>query len=250
MGFFSELEGSLEKYIEGFFKEKFKSNLQPVEIAKKMAREMRDRRRAGLSETYVPNCFAIYLGQEDLVRIKPHIDRLAMEMKEYVINKAKEKKYNFLGPVTVTIDEETDITPGHFIIKSFFEEVPDDNQQGQPVAEDTLRYIPVRDTKLELLEQCETAILEVVEGILKGQRYTMENNQTIIGRGEICNICLPDNNISRRHALISRMGYRYVIKDQSSTNGTYVNGVRINQMDLVSGDVIKIGKTKLTFKVE
>jgi pSer/pThr/pTyr-binding forkhead associated (FHA) protein len=95
-----------------------------------------------------------------------------------------------------------------------------------------------------------TGLLEVAEGSLTGKRFALTSNQVMIGRGEICDICLPDNSISRRHAVLSRSGRQFTISDRSSTNGTYVNGVKVSQRELIDGDMIKMGNTVLIFKVE
>ncbi|AGL02239.1 FhaA domain-containing protein [Desulfoscipio gibsoniae] len=249
MGFFSELEGNLEKYIEGFFKDKFGSGgLQPVEIAKRLAREMRDCRRAGLKDIFVPNRFEIFLGSVDFTAVNPLIDRLSAEMTEYVKNKAAEKKYTMLGSVAVSFIEQQDLLQGQMLIKSYFDESVEEEQKPETV-EDTMRFTPLRGV-VDEPSRNETVLLEVVEGALAGKRFTLDSSQAVIGRGEICDICLPDNSISRRHAALSRTGRHFVIKDRSSTNGTYVNGVKVTERELVDGDIIKMGNTVLIFKVE
>ncbi len=249
MGFFSEMEGNLEKYIEGFFKDKFGTGeLQPVEIAKKLAREMRDRRRSGLKNIFVPNRFEISLASGDFATVEPLLDRFTAEMSEYVKNKAVEKKYTMLGPVAVSFKEQQDLPQGELQIKSFFDEsVEAAPEQEQVEVEDTMRFIPVRGVP----ETCpKTGLLEVAEGTFIGQRFVLSSNQLVIGRGEICDICLQDSSISRRHAVITRTGRRLMISDRASTNGTYVNGVKIAQHELADGDRIKMGNTVLIFKVE
>jgi len=248
VGFFSELEGNLEKYIEGFFKDKFgSSGLQPVEIVKKLAREMRDRRRSGLNDIYVPNRFEVFLAPDDYAAVTPLLDRLTTEMTEYVKNKAVEKQYTMLGPLSVSFAEQQDLLQGQLQINSFFDESVEEAQVQLDV-EATLRFIPVRGITQK--RPGPTGLLEVAEGPLTGKRFVLEGNQVVLGRGEICDICLADNSISRCHAMISRADRQLTISDRSSTNGTYVNGVKVSRQELIDGDVIKIGNTVLIFKVE
>jgi len=246
--FFSELEGNLEKYIEGFFKDKFGgSGLQPVEIAKKLAREMRDRRRSGLKDIFVPNRFEVFLATEDYAAVTPLMDRFSTEMTEYVKNKMVEKKYTMLGPVSVSFAEQQDLPQGQLQINSFF----DKSVEEAPVqldVEATMRFIPVRGITEK--RQGPSGFLEVAEGPLAGKRFVLDGNQVVLGRGEICDICLPDNSISRCHAMISRSDQQLTISDRSSTNGTCVNGEKVSRQDLKNGDIIKIGNTVLIFKVE
>ncbi|WP_347487927.1 DUF3662 and FHA domain-containing protein [Desulfoscipio sp. XC116] len=248
MGFFSGLEGSLEKYIEGFFKDKFSSGgLQPVDIAKKLAREMRDRRRTGLKDIYVPNRFEVFLGPGDFAAVSPLIDRLSAEMTDYVRGKAAEKKYTMLGSAAVSFEERQELSRGQLQVKSFFDESVEDEPR-QMAVEETMRFTPVRGVPEPDLSA--GVSLEVVEGVLAGKKFVLAVNQAVIGRGEICDICLPDSSISRRHAALSRTGRKFVIQDRSSTNGTYVNGVRVAKKELADGDIIKMGNTVLIFKVE
>ena len=249
MGFFSELEGNLEKYIESFFKDKFGSgDLQPVEIAKKLAREMRDRRRYGLKDVFVPNHFAIFLAPEDFASIEPLLDRFTAEMSEYIKNKALEKNYTMLGPVLVSFTEQQDLPRGELQINSFFDESVEAEQE-QVEIEDTLRFVPVRGVSEPETVQ-KIGLLEAVEGTLIGRSFELSGNQVVIGRGENCDICLPDSSISRRHAVITRTGNQHLLSDRSSTNGTFINGVKIGRSELLDGDRIKMGNVVLIFKVE
>ena len=252
MGFFSELEDNLGKYIEGFFKEGFLKDklggdsLQPVEIAKKLAREMRAKIRVGLNEVYAPNRFEIGLSSGDYAVFEPLIDRLNHEMTEYVKLKAKEKDYTMLGLVSVTINEQQYLPKGQFAVESFFDEQIEDTKD-QDELEDTLRFMPVRSR--DLVSSLPVGLLEVAKGPLAGENFIISAQQMVLGRDEICDITIPDSSISRRHAIISRQGEQFLIQDCSSTNGTYVNDVRIPQKELKSGDKIKAGNTIFMFSI-
>ena len=75
---------------------------------------------------------------------------------------------------------------------------------------------------------------------LKGDRIE-------VGRVGSCDICLQDANVSRRHAAFLREGSGWVIEDMGSTNGTVVNGNRVDRVRLQDRDVIQIGITELTY---
>ncbi|SFG36775.1 FHA domain-containing protein [Desulfotomaculum arcticum] len=253
MGFLSELEGSLERIIEGFFKDKFKGSLQPVDMAKRLAREMREQRRTGLKDIFVPNRYEIFLNPGEYNANEPVIEHLSGELQEYVAGKAAEKKYTLLGRIEVSFDQDQAVAPGEMVIKSYFDEEENDvEEESAPVSEATMQYVPIKGefapSARELPEAA--ASLEVLEGPLSGRRYQVEGNLAVIGRKESCDIFLPDESISRRHALISRVGRQFYIKDQASTNGTYINGARVEQEELMPGDMIKIGRILLRFRVE
>jgi len=78
----------------------------------------------------------------------------------------------------------------------------------------------------------------------------LSESEVFIGRSAECEVHLPFNNISRKHARIDFKGEDYVLEDLNSTNGTYVNGVRIIRCVLRSNDQIQIGEAKIYFVEE
>lgn len=254
MGFFSELEESLEKYIEKLFKAKNRERLQPVDIARQMAREMRRNRRVGLKGVYVPNRYVITLSEKDFAALEPLLKRLANELQEYITEKAAEKKYVLAGPAAVAFSEDKgrEIVDERMYVEGYYDRLPVDEQEQQPAPpEDTMRYVPLRvqPGQKQPPERESSALLERVAGGHCEERYVLSEEFTVIGRRETCDICLADHGISRKHAVITRSGDRYVISDQSSTNGTYVNGVKISRRVLEPGDIIEMGNTVFSFKV-
>ncbi|MCG8403438.1 MAG: FHA domain-containing protein [Firmicutes bacterium] len=250
MGFFNELEENLEKYVEKLFGSKGNDGLQPVDIARRLGREMRRRRRAGLKGVYVPNRYAIYLKQKDFAALEPLLEHLAVEMTEYIAGKAREKKYILAGPVKVEFAEEKESGVGEeqVRIETAYDQPPaGDEEHLAPSVEDTLRYVPPRESAGHPLHPARfpAATLETKAGT----QYMLDKGNIVLGRRETCDIFLMDNGISRKHAAITRRGNRYVIRDLGSTNGTLVNGARIADRELESGDVIILGDTELTFKV-
>jgi diguanylate cyclase (GGDEF)-like protein len=90
--------------------------------------------------------------------------------------------------------------------------------------------------------QATRALLTVVNGGGAGRVHPVRDDETIIGRGKECQMRIDDAGTSRRHARItqSRDG-RHVVEDMGSTNGTFVNGRRIQRHELQSGERIHIG---------
>jgi len=260
---FSGLEDSLEKYIEGFFKDKFSSNarVQPTDIAKKLARAMRDKRRISVSNIYVPNEYIVYLHPDDYKNIKPMVPMLAGEMADYLKQKAAEKKFTVLGRPKIEFAEEEKSKPGDIKIESNFTEVsPDEIKQdlAQPGDrpgreednyQDTRQYQPIRDTApIPKIQTTPTATLLVEEGDDAGKEFPLGDYRTILGRRDTCDIILSDSSVSRRHAQLEQKGGRFWLTDLGSSNGTFVNGLPVEKAELTDGDVITVGKTVLIFK--
>ncbi len=89
--------------------------------------------------------------------------------------------------------------------------------------------------------------LFVIRGVDQGTRFEIEGPILRIGRDLSNNIQLHDTEVSRQHAEIHLLDNAFTISDLSSSNGTYVNGQRIKQQRLTSGDQLQMGGTLMLF---
>lgn len=261
MGLFSGLEGSLEKYIEGFFRDKFKGRVQPLEMAKRLAREMRDRKRVSISRVYVPNEYTVYLHSTDYRAVSSIAPMLAGELQDYLTQKAAEKNFTLVAPPRVEIKEDPGVEEGQMrVVGSFGEAASIQPGEGKnnPVGEDeegefedTLSYQPARHTAPVPVVSVETrARLVVTAGPQEGKIFPLQPYTMTIGRRDTCDLVINDASVSRRHAQIAYRGGEYIITDLGSTNGVYVNGVRVGTKVLAPGDAIKMGTTLCVFEVK
>lgn len=92
-----------------------------------------------------------------------------------------------------------------------------------------------------------SALLLETNGGLTGSRFLLDRDEVIAGRHPACSIFLDDVTVSRRHAGFLRRSNSYELVDQSSLNGTYVNGDRVDSKQLENGDEVQIGKFRFTF---
>jgi hypothetical protein len=252
MGMFSGLEGSLEKYIEGFFKDGFSGRVQPVEIAKKLAREMRDRKRVSISNIYVPNEYTIFLHHSDWESIITFTGSLSRELQDYISHKAAEKKYTLSGLPMVKFVTDENISPGNIRVESMFSEAPceEKNVMEPEHIENTQRFTPVKGGTRPEPAPLVHVKLHVDTGPERGRSFNLNKELVVIGRSEDCDVVLSDTSISRNHARLELHGGAYTIYDLGSTNGTRVNGDKITSKLLAAGDVVMLGTTTFTFKVE
>ena len=84
--------------------------------------------------------------------------------------------------------------------------------------------------------------------VVDGRRYTLTGNVTTIGRSSASDVTLDDASASRNHAELRRRGGKTVLVDLDSTNGTLVNGKRVREAPLRTGDRITIGTTAIVFE--
>lgn len=253
MGVFSDLEGSLEKYVDSFFKDNFGSRVQPVDIAKKLAREMRDSRRVSIRNIYVPNLYTVFLHPGDCEKIATISSMLGKEMEEYVTKKAAEKRYTLAGPPSVKFEQDQALPAGELRVVSEFSEAPPEKEkmtrEEKPV-EHTQRFRPLKQqSRVEAVPPA-FGILRVNSGPDQGKVFQLKGASIVVGRHEGCDIVLNDSSVSRRHARLELHRGRYTIMDLGSTNGTIVNGIKTGAKVLEPGDTIILGTTTCTFKVE
>ncbi len=212
-----KFEGRLERLVDGTLSKAFRGELHPVEIGRRVTREMDLERRLGVHGLIAPNAFTVYLSTNDFDRFESFLEALVRELEEAAREHARTEDYVFVGPVTVTVMEDTRQRRGRFAVVSEVEEGP----SGLPTASVVLA---------------------------DGSRVVLGPEPLTIGRLPESAVLVTDPNASRRHAEIRRMGNDVVLVDLNSTNGTRVNGATIRERKLADGDQIVIGTTVLRFE--
>jgi hypothetical protein len=211
-------EQRLEKMVEGAFSRAFKSGLRPVEIGRKLAREMDLNRSVGVNgRPTVPNRFIVYLSESDHEGFASMETALTRELTDAVREHARDEGYAFVGPVRVELAVDERMRTGAFQIESEMSEGAGGAGAGSLI-------------------------------LPGGQRIGLTERVLTIGRLPESHVTLQDTNASRHHAEIRPSGDGFVVVDLNSTNGTSVNGVRMSQQLLRDGDIIQIGNTKLLFE--
>ena len=251
------IERRIEALFEGVFGRAFRANVQPVELARKLAEEMDDHRKASVTRVYVPNEYKLYLSPQDRAQFSSYEDALRSELEEYLSEHARREHYALPAAPRVFIDTDPDLEIGVFGIAARMsrpvpeESAPEPVPASAPAAAVAPAYplaLPKQETRAfsapSLLPARSCAIT------LGERRFPLENGMLVIGRARDCDIFIADPNVSRRHAEVRPDGPGYLVVDLGSTNGTELNGQRISQAQLNPGDRILIGQTELTFVQE
>src|SRR5213078_2375131 len=108
------IEHKLESLFEGIFGRAFRTNVQPVELARKLAKEMDDHRSVSVSRVYVPNEYTIYLSRGDREQFADFEDSLRDELQEYLAEHARRERYVLLTPPRVKFESDADLDIGVF----------------------------------------------------------------------------------------------------------------------------------------
>lgn len=228
MGVLSRFERRLEGLVEGTFAKLFRGGVEPVEVAKALQREAEDKKAISSTRTLVPNDYVVELGPADHAKLKPYEAPLGAELASMVREHAAERRWAFVGPVRVSLEEQGDLDTGMFRVRSAVSEgepdpVPTTTSKGQP--------------RLRLLT-----------GAGAPNEVPLTRDVISIGRSSTSDIRLDDTGVSRRHAEVRREGDDVVLVDVGSTNGTCVNGRLVERVRLTPGDRIELGRTVLVYE--
>ncbi|HWJ03326.1 MAG TPA: DUF3662 and FHA domain-containing protein [Verrucomicrobiae bacterium] len=250
MTIIAKFEQLAEKMFTGAFKKNPKP-VQPVEIAKRLVREMQQHKRVSVSAIYVPNVYKVYLNPEDWSGIGSFATSFSHELAKYLLQQGQLGGYTFVSHPLVEI-EPGDLATGQIEVVCEFDE------SIVPAAESFIEPVEKREATLvfadksfspETLRRESGFVLEVVEGPDAGKRFQLSNSTMFLGRQSECELYLEDIKVSRRHATLAFRDGEYFLDDLGSTNGTFVNGRRIGRTKIIPGDRVSIGNSVMELRV-
>jgi hypothetical protein len=246
------IEQKIEGLFEGLFGRAFRTNVQPVELARKLVKEMEDHRTVSVSRVYVPNEYTVYLSTVDREQFADYESSLRVELQDYLAEHARREGYVLLTPPAVLMETDDDLSMGEFGIATRMvqgERPRTDGQAPQPVEPGaTMIYRPRTPLPPDGPPADVALAQEVVTLSIGGKPREISSRRVVIGRSKDCDLQIADPNASRRHAELRQEGSAYWLIDLDSTNGSSVNGHRVSRAKLDSGDVITIGSTELVFE--
>ena len=255
MSVLRSLEQKIEAIFEGVFGRAFRANVQPVELARKLVKEMDDHRLVSVSRIYVPNEYTVYLSPQDREQFASYEPSLRAELQDYLAEHARREGYVVLTVPVVLITTDDDLELGEFGIATRMVQRESGTPAGAQLPPEvepgaTMVYRPREPT--DAAEDAPPAGLgvepEVVTLTVDGTRHVVDKRRVVIGRGKDCDIQVPDPNASRHHAEIRQEDTAYWLVDLGSTNGTEVNGQRLKRAKLENGDRTVVGSTELLFE--
>lgn len=236
----SQFEALAEQLVEGTFGRLFAGRLHPLEVAIALARATEDAQVTNLrGERLAPNVYWVYLNPDDYAALYDAHPTLPEDLTQSVAQ---------LAVQAGLIAAQTPVVEIHYSDK-----IP---RRRVSVA---ARYIPPGDSpagQTDQLDAAQSAARDAAGAapaaraflILYGTR-TLPLSQPITSLGRSLNndVVIDDPRISRRHAQIRRRAGRYVIYDLGSSGGTLVNGVRVSECLLASGDVISLAGVEIVY---
>lgn len=224
MSIFDRFENAVERSVNGAFSRVFRSGIKAVDVNTAIRRAMDDSAQALSSErTIAANCFTVYATQSDLDSLDADLDVLADEFAQQATEHASSNAYALLGPVSVEFVSDPDAQSGQLRVESA-------NRRGAAAPATASAPSP------------EHPIVCV-----NGENWLLTEPVTVIGRGTDADIVVNDTGVSRRHLELRITPTGVIATDLGSTNGTFVEGHRIDAATLLDGNQIVIGRTTIEF---
>jgi hypothetical protein len=257
------VETMIASLVEGTFGRLFRTEVRPMELARKLAREMDTHRTVSVSRVYVPNEYAVWLSPRDRARYEGVEHEVIDELCAYLLEHARREDLILASPPHISFHTDERLSLGEFGIQARLTRPP---QEGHGAGAAVAPAPPAEPD-----ERGRTMIYSAAAGdvaaapspaasarrppervllVLDGRRLVLSPAGGTLGRSRDCDVVLEDAGISRRHAELRPGPDGWTVADLGSTNGVRVNGVPVRGVQLLrSGDRIELGSTEIVFEL-
>jgi Protein of unknown function (DUF3662)/FHA domain len=238
----TRFERFVERLMEGTFTRATGSQLQPVEIGKRLVRTMESQQSVGVEGVLVPNVYDVYLSPQDYAQFKDAQASMGRNLEGHLGRTARQRGFHLMSRPKVTIHPDREVQAGDMLVEAHHEDVerPDvaeyQHTQTLPQIHADLAPAPAPAPPLP------------PEIMFDGQTYAVLRSPTRLGRLPDNDIVLSDKRVSRHHAEVVQRDGRWVVRDAGSTNGTAVNGKILKESVLKGGDIISLGGLEVTWR--
>jgi len=255
MNLFKSVETAIASLVEGAFGRVFRSEVRPMELARKLAREMDAHRTVSVSRVYVPNEYTVWLSPEDRARYDGVEAEVIGELCAYVLEHARREELILASQPHISFETDERLALGEFGIQARLVRPPgqaeelhppiDREEHGETMIYSTSARVGGPPQEAHARGRTPRALLA-----LGGRRLLLAPGGGTIGRSRDCDIRLEDAGISRRHAEIRPGPDGWTIADMGSTNGVLLNGQSIYAAQLLHpGDRLELGSTEIVFEL-
>jgi hypothetical protein len=249
MSVLRSLESKIADLVEGTFSRVFRSEVRPVELARKLAREMDEHKSYSVSRTYVPNEYRVYLSPRDRAQFEGYEEGLADELAAYLLEHARRERLALVARPVIEFETDERLGVGQFGIQAG---VVNPERQGDHAPRQdghTVVYGSAGEAAAPPPQTSAGRRRAVL--LVGGRRMLVGPTGATLGRSRQSDIVVNDANVSRQHAEVRPSGAGWVLVDLGSTNGSVLNGRRIDRpQELEPGDTIEVGTSVITFDVE
>lgn len=264
MNVLKSVETTIANLVEGTFGRLFRSEVRPMELARKLAREMDENRTTSVSRVYAPHEYAVWLSPEDRAHYEGFEHEVIDELCAYLLEHARREELILSASPVIEFHTDERLALGEFGIQVQLTAQPSAHGEqsdsrltspsppepsSTPGRGETMIYStsarvrgPVEEAQARRPAR---ALLAV-----SGRRLPLPSRGATIGRSRDCDVVLEDAGISRHHAEIVPVADGWTVADLGSTNGVRVNGRAIRgAQPLNAGDRVELGSTEIVFEL-
>jgi hypothetical protein len=283
------LENMIAGLVEGTFGRVFKAEVRPMELARKLAREMDENKTTSVSRVYAPNEYSVWLSPRDRARYDGVEHEVIDELCAYLLEHARGEDLALASRPHITFHTDEQLQLGEFGIEARLarpEESAEESAAHAPASPAPARgrqapespargavaaahpggvggtpYKESEEVGNTMIFSNSERVRDAVEQtgarrrskallVVSDRRLLVAPRGAAIGRSRDCDIVLEDSGVSRRHAELRPQGTAWTIEDLGSTNGVRVNGLTVHGAhQLHSGDRIEMGSTEMLFEI-
>jgi len=253
MNLLKSVETTIANLLEGAFGRAFRSEVRPMELARKLAREMDEHRTVSVSRVYVPNEYSVYLSAADRARYEGVEEEVIDELCAYLLEHARREDLVLASHPHISFHTDERLALGEFGIQALLVRPEDHSEEAQlPDESEEHGKTMIYSTSARLARPLEEAGRRAPRALLavEGRRLIVPPAGATIGRSRDCEIVLEDTGVSRRHAEIRPGTGGWTLEDLGSTTGVRLNGRALNgAQPLSAGDRVELGSTEIVFEV-
>jgi Protein of unknown function (DUF3662)/FHA domain len=257
MNVLKSVETTIANLVEGTFGRLFRSEVRPIELARKLAREMDEHRTTSVSRVYAPNEYAVWLSPQDRARYEGVEHEVIDELCAYLLEHARREELILPSRPIVTFHTDERLALGEFGIQAQLVRSAGQSEReeafDEPEAEGTHGETMIYSSSARVRGEVEGAQATRRSRALVtvgGRRLPVPARGATLGRSRDCEIVLDDSSISRRHAEIRPAGDGWTVADLGSTNGVRLNGRAVEgAQPLQAGDRVELGSTEIVFEL-
>ncbi|MCW3008054.1 MAG: hypothetical protein JWP17_2680 [Solirubrobacterales bacterium] len=262
MSVLRSLENRIAGLVEGTFGRVFRSEVRPVELARKLAKEMDEHRTVSVSRTYVPNEYTVWLSPKDRERYEGVEHEIASELSGYLLEHARRERLALVSRPQIEFRTDERLSLGEFGIQARLVResapsaaVPPAGPAAasvEPAAPGNTMIYSTSDRHQEQLSEVRANRAGRAIVVVDGKRMLVGAAGATLGRSRECEIVVDDANVSRKHAEVRPGPQGWTIADLGSTNGVRVNGRAVGQAPapLADGDRVELGTALVTFEID
>lgn len=283
MSLLRTLESKIEGLVEGTFGRVFRSEVRPIELARKLVREMDEHRTPSVSRVYAPHEYDLWLSPADRDHYEGIEGEVIDELCAYLLEHARREQLVLAARPVIRLHTDHDLALGEFGIQTHPVRLDDQEHErperaerpaegqgswspepfaaaaaapplapprGRPEPEDVGNTMIQRGSGRAVAPPAEARRDAGALLMIAGRQMVLPGGGAVIGRSRECDVVLDDSGISRRHAHVRPHAGGWAIEDLGSTNGLRVNGARVQgATQLQGGDRIEMGSTEIVFEL-